>query len=83
MSVVELAWASMAADACVKTLYFAIFVLSSAISTSTIRPRAAFMLLFICEIISSEYESLDIVPPFSARSDAIFSSALANTPTDI
>ena len=83
MSVVELACASMAAEAWVNTLYLAILVLSSAISTSTIRPSAAFILLFIWEIISSEYESLDMVPPFSARRDAMFSNALVNTPTEI
>ena len=35
------AWASIAADACTKMLYFAKRVLSSAMSTSTIRPFAA------------------------------------------
>ena len=44
-SVVEFAWAIMAAAPCESTLYFAKLVLSSAISTSTIRPRAARILV--------------------------------------
>ena len=44
-SVVEFAWAIIAAAPCESTLYFAKLVLSSAISTSTIRPRAARILV--------------------------------------
>ena len=46
-SVFEFACARIDADACDSTEYFAKFVVSSAISTSTIRPRAARILVFL------------------------------------
>jgi len=51
-SVVAFAWAIIAAAPCESTLYFAKLVLSSAISTSTILPRAARILVRCWAIIS-------------------------------
>ena len=62
-SFVEFACATMAAEAWVKMLYFARFALSAAISTSSIRPIAARMLVSIDDNASAEKLSLVIPPP--------------------
>ena len=77
------AWASIAAEACLNTLNFAIRVLSAPMSTSLIRPNAASMLLRCLERLTSWNSSLDIVAPFWARNAATFSIAVRNTPTEI
>ena len=61
---VELAWATMAAEAWTRMLYFAKRVLSAAMSTSTIRPKAASMLDDCLVTLSDAKLSLDMVPPF-------------------
>ena len=81
-SVLVLAWASIDADACTRTWYFARFVLSVAISTSLIRPLAAIMLVFCNATSSAACRNLDIEPPLSARKVAMFWIAWVNTPTD-
>ena len=77
------AWASIAADACLSTLYFANSALSLPMSTSLILPRAASMLLRCLAIFTSWNSNLDIVAPFWARNPATFSIAAKNTPTDM
>ena len=56
MSVFWFAWASIDAEAWDSTEYFARLVVSSAISTSTIRPSAARMLVF-CWVKALRVES--------------------------
>lgn len=61
---VEFAWASMAAELCIKTLYLLNRVLSEAISTSTIRPNAASIFDDCLAMLSVAKVNLDMVPPF-------------------
>ena len=64
ISVLELACERIEADACESTEYFAMFVVSSAKSTSTIRPKAARILVF-CWTKDSELKAKrDEEPPF-------------------
>ena len=58
-------------------------MVSSAISTSTIRPSAVCMLFDWFANESALKLSLDWVPPFCARRNEIFSNAVVKTPTDI
>ena len=83
MSALELAWASIEADAWTRTLYLAKRVLSAAISTSTIRPLAAIKLVSCLPISSPAKRNLDIDAPLSARKVETFSIAWVNTPTDM
>ena len=71
----EFACAIIEADAWASILYFAKFVLSEAMSTSTILPFAAVKFLACKVTLSDAYCNLDIVPPLSARRVAIFSKA--------
>ena len=82
MSDDELAWASIDAEACTRTLYFAIRVLSAAISTSTIRPLAASMLVLVVAILSEANAKRDMDAPLSARKVATFCSAWVKIPTE-
>ena len=79
----EFAQAIIEADAWASILYLARFVLSAAISTSTILPLAAAKFLACKVALSDAYCNLDIVPPLSARRVAKFSKAFVKTPTDI
>ena len=66
ISVLELACERIEADACESTEYFAMFVDSSAKSTSIIRPRAARILVF-CWTKDSELKARrEEEPPFCA-----------------
>ena len=80
---VALACESIDADACTNMLYFANRVLSEAISTSIILPFAASKLVRCWDADSFANCNLDTEPPFSARRDAMFSSACVKTATDI
>ena len=81
-SPVVFACASIEADACTKTLYFANLVLSEAISTSTMRPLAASIFVLVVDMLSDANRSLDIDAPLSAHSVAMFCSACVKTPTE-
>ena len=81
-SLVLLAWVSMDAAACVRMLYLDKFELSSAMSTSSIRPRAARILVCCTDKVSAAKLSLDICPPTWARRKDIFSNACWKTPID-
>ena len=73
----------MDADAWLSTEYLARLVVSSAISTSTMRPRAARILVFCWPSDSKLNASLDCDPPFCALRKEMFSNAWVITPTEM